>query len=160
MLTVTADDLSKTYGAANPTLTYAITGFVNSDTSSVVSGAPSLSTTATTGSSVGGYAIIPYSRYPLDYQLQLQLHQRHADGEPRHLDVTADEQSKMYGTANPTLTATITGYVNGDTGSVVSGAASLSTTASTGSDVGTYAITPVVGTLSRAIIPSASSTAR
>jgi len=58
-LTVTADDLGKTYGAGNPTLSATITGFVNGDTSSVVSGAASLSTTATTSSSIGGYAITP-----------------------------------------------------------------------------------------------------
>ena len=38
-LTVTANAESMTYGGAVPTLTYSITGFVNGDTSSVVSGA-------------------------------------------------------------------------------------------------------------------------
>jgi hypothetical protein len=56
-LTVTATNLSKVYGGANPTLTYTIAGFVNGDTSSVVSGKPTLSTTATTSSAVGSYTI-------------------------------------------------------------------------------------------------------
>jgi hypothetical protein len=56
-LTVTADNKSRYYGAANPTLTYGITGFVNSDPASVVSGTPALSTTATAGSAPGPYAI-------------------------------------------------------------------------------------------------------
>ncbi len=56
-LTATANSLSKLYGAANPTLTYAITGFVNGDRSAVVSGAASLTTAATAASAVGTYPI-------------------------------------------------------------------------------------------------------
>ena len=52
------------------------------------------------------------------------------------LTVTANAQSKIYGAANPTLTYTDTGLVNGDT---LSGL--LATTATTTSNVGAYAIT-------------------
>ena len=45
------------------------------------------------------------------------------------LTVTANHASKVYGTANPSLADTVTGFVNGDTVSVVSGSASLNTTA-------------------------------
>src|SRR5262249_27509786 len=43
-LTVTPDAKSKTYGSANPALTYTLSGFVNGETSGVVSGSASLST--------------------------------------------------------------------------------------------------------------------
>jgi hypothetical protein len=56
-LTVTANNAARLYGAANPTLTYAITGFVNGDTSAVVSGTASLTTTATAASAVGPYPV-------------------------------------------------------------------------------------------------------
>src|SRR5947207_14258780 len=56
-LTVTSDNKNKVYGASNPSLTATISGFVNSDTVAVVSGAPTLSTTASTSSGVGGYPI-------------------------------------------------------------------------------------------------------
>ena len=56
-LTVTAFNASRLYGVTNPTFTYAISGFVNGDTQSVVSGAPSLTTTATTSSPDGTYPI-------------------------------------------------------------------------------------------------------
>lgn len=56
-LKVTADNLSKMVGAPNPPLTYAITGFVNGDTSAVVSGQPDLTTTATMASGPGVYPI-------------------------------------------------------------------------------------------------------
>ena len=48
----------------------------------------------------------------------------------------------------PTLSATITGFVNGDTMSVVSGSPSLTTTATTTSPVGGYPVSAGVGTLS------------
>jgi hypothetical protein len=57
VLAVTAGNATRSYGAANPAFTYSITGFVNNDPASVVSGTPALSTTATPGSPVGGYAI-------------------------------------------------------------------------------------------------------
>src|SRR5204863_507819 len=38
-LTVTANPQTKIYGAGDPTLTYSVTGFVNGDTSSILSGA-------------------------------------------------------------------------------------------------------------------------
>jgi hypothetical protein len=56
-LTVTADDKSRTYGEANPTLTATITGFVNDDPASVVSGTPTLTTDATADSAPGDYPI-------------------------------------------------------------------------------------------------------
>ena len=57
-LTVTANDASRSYGTANPAFTSTITGFVNGDTqASVVTGSPSLTTTATTVSPPGTYPI-------------------------------------------------------------------------------------------------------
>ncbi len=69
---------------------------------------------------------------------------------PATLTVTADDKSRAFGQPNPTLTDTITGFVNGDNASVVSGAASLSTTATTSSPVGRYPITAALGTLNAA----------
>ena len=68
---------------------------------------------------------------------------------PAALTVTANA-SQVYGSVNPAaLTAAITGFVNGDQASVVSGSASLSTTASSSSDVGAYTINVAPGTLRR-----------
>jgi sugar lactone lactonase YvrE len=57
VLTVKANNLNGTSGQPLPTLTYTITGFVNGDTQSVVSGTPVLSTTATRTSPPGVYPI-------------------------------------------------------------------------------------------------------
>src|SRR4029077_11431380 len=71
---------------------------------------------------------------------------------PAVLTVTADHQTKAYGAVLPPLTATLTGFVNGDTAAVVSGSAPLSTPATAASPVlaGGYPITAAHGTLAAA----------
>jgi N-acetylneuraminic acid mutarotase len=56
-LTVTANSLTKLLGAPNPTLTFKLSGFVGTDTASVVSGSPTLYTEAGTNTPVGKYTI-------------------------------------------------------------------------------------------------------
>src|SRR5204863_8874484 len=63
-----------------------------------------------------------------------------ADITPAPLTVGADDQSRVYGAANPTLTATFTGFVGGETSSVLGGTLALSTIADATSAVGTYPI--------------------
>jgi hypothetical protein len=53
----------------------------------------------------------------------------------------------LFGQANPALTTTITGFVGGETSSVVSGTASCATTATASSPAGDYPITCAVGSL-------------
>ncbi|MGA7318045.1 MAG: Ig-like domain repeat protein [Silvibacterium sp.] len=56
-LTVRANSVSRPYNTANPAFSYAITGLVNADNSSVVSGTATLTTTATTTSPAAQYPI-------------------------------------------------------------------------------------------------------
>jgi hypothetical protein len=63
------------------------------------------------------------------------------------LTVKADNQSRDYGAANPMLTYSFSGFVNGDTPAVVSGAPGLSTTATPASTPNVYAITIDANTL-------------
>jgi len=136
-LTITADNASKTYGAANPTLAASFSGLVNGDLSSVVSGLV-LGTTATTGSGVGGYPITGSGASAANYAITYAPGTLTVIAAP--LTITADNAGKTYGAANPTLTASFSGLVNGDLSSVASGL-SLGTTATTGSGVGAYPIT-------------------
>ena len=129
-LTVTADAQTRIYGSTNPTPTYVSSGLINGDTLSGL-----LDTTATTTSNVGSYAITQgtlaaSANYALSY-VGANLTVTAAA-----LTVTANAQSRIYGAANPTLTYTETGLVNGDT---LSGL--LATTATTTSNVGSYGIT-------------------
>jgi hypothetical protein len=66
---------------------------------------------------------------------------------PAVLKVTADSFTIMYGQSLPVLTYKVSGFVNGDPASVVSGQPLLSTTATTASNAGNYPITVATGTL-------------
>jgi sugar lactone lactonase YvrE len=228
-LTVTATNLSKQQGAANPTLTSSFSGFVYSDTASVVSGTPSITTTALTTSPVGTYPItitqgtlaaanyvfsfvngtmtitgntaqtITFGSLPaVTYGVApLTLSATTTSGlaasytisgpatlsgstltitgkgtvtvtasqagnntyaaatavtesfvvNPAILTVVPVSTSINYGAAIPTFTYNITGFVNSDPTTVVSGAPSITTTAVLNSPVGSYPITATIGTL-------------
>ena len=68
-LTVTANSLSQTYGAAVPALTYTITGFVNGDSSASLTTPPSLFTPATSSSPIGSYPIVVAGASSPDYAI-------------------------------------------------------------------------------------------
>ncbi|NDG41925.1 MAG: hypothetical protein EBY28_21780, partial [Betaproteobacteria bacterium] len=69
-----------------------------------------------------------------------------------HLVLTADAKTRVYGDANPALSATLSGFVNSETlsNSGVSGSATLSTTATTASATSSATITAATGTLTAA----------
>ncbi len=152
-LTVTALAESMTYGGAVPTLEYAISGFTNAETASVVSGAPTITTTATPASPVAGspYAItigagtLSAANYTFATFVNGPLTVM-----PAMLSVTAASESMVYGGTMPALSYKITGFVNGDTASVVSSAPVIATSASSSSPVtgSPFAITVSTGTLS------------
>jgi hypothetical protein len=57
-----------------------------------------------------------------------------------NLTIQADDKAKPQGDPNPALTITYTGFVNGETASVLTTPASISTTATASSPAGTYPI--------------------
>jgi hypothetical protein len=56
-LTVSVNSTNRVYGATNPVFTVSYSGFVNGDGTNVLTGSPTITTTATTNSPVGNYAI-------------------------------------------------------------------------------------------------------
>ncbi|HEY3319245.1 MAG TPA: MBG domain-containing protein, partial [Planctomycetota bacterium] len=143
VLTVTADSVSRNYGEQNPQFTATITGYVKGENSATaaVTGAPDLSTTATASSGAGTYTITAsigsllaanYSFVPVNGLLTIQA---------VPLKITADDKSKAYGAALPQLTASYSGFVNGDDASKLTAQPTLSTTATASSDAGSYPIT-------------------
>ncbi len=137
-LTVTADNKSKTYGDVDPTLTSTITGFVNGETASVVSGSASLSASGTAGATrpAGTYTITPTlgtltaSNYTFTTFNTGTLTVNQAA-----LTITANNQTRVYGVANPMLTASFMGFVNGDTAASLGGTLSCTTAATASSTV-------------------------
>ena len=154
VLTVTANNTNRVYGAANPGFTVNYTGFVNGENSGVLSGAPSVATTATPSSSVAGG---PYPITATQGTLSAANYSfTFVDGgltvTPATLTVTGNNTNIIYGVANPAFTVSYSGFVNGENTSVLSGAPSVTTSATTGSSVAgsPYAITVTQGTLSAA----------
>jgi filamentous hemagglutinin family protein len=142
----TADTASSTYGGDIAPLSGDVTGFMNGDTlESVTSGTPAYSTTATTASDVGSYAVTGtgLTLTSSDYTLaQAPGNSTAYTIDPATLYYTANSGSSTYGAPIATLSGTVTGFENGDTlESVTSGTPAYSTTATTTSDVGNYAIT-------------------
>ena len=135
-LSITADAKSKTYGDADPSFTYQVSGLKNGDASSIVTG--SLSRAA--GQNVGTYAIgqgsvVSTSNYTVSYSgANLTVNKA-------TLSITADAKSKTYGDADPSFTYQVSGLKNGDTSSIVTGSLSRAS----GQSVGSYSIS--IGTV-------------
>jgi hypothetical protein len=147
-LTVTAASTSRNYGANNPSFSATISGFVNGDTASAVTGFASVASSATPTSVVGSYSITAALGTLAADNYTFTFVPGTLTVNKASLTVTADNKSKTAGAANPTLTATIGGFVGGDTAaSAVTGSPTLSTTAVTASPAGNYPISVVVGTL-------------
>jgi filamentous hemagglutinin family protein len=119
-LTITANALSKTYGAADPTLTYTATGFVGGDTTASMSGALSRAAGETVAG--GPYAISQGTLANSNYSISYTGANFTINAAP--LTVTANALSKTYGATDPTLTYSYSGLVGGDTSAVFSGALS------------------------------------
>ncbi len=124
---VTADAKSKTYGDADPALTYQIT-------SGSLSDAFTGSLTRTAGETVGTYAINQGS-LALNSNYTISFISDDLSITAKVIEITADAKSKTYGDSDPALTYQIT------SGSLVgSNAFTGSISRATGETVGTYAI--------------------
>jgi uncharacterized repeat protein (TIGR01451 family) len=143
-LGITANATNRVYGAANPTFTYTATGFVNGDTTNVLSGSPSITTTATTNSAVGNYiiAITNGTLSAANYSISFN---DFTNGilavTPAPLTITANSTNKVY---NTTLVFAGTEFstsalVAGDS---VTNVSLASAGAGSGAGVGSYSIIP------------------
>jgi MBG domain-containing protein/Big-like domain-containing protein len=149
-LTVKADNKSKDYdGSAFTAFTSTITGFASGENDSVISGAVSYGGSAVGAVNAGSYTItadvsgLSASNYSFSAQ----------DGtltiNKVVLTVKADNKSKVFdGSPFTAFTRTITGFVNGENESVISGTVSYGGNAIGATAVGTYTITPIVAGLS------------
>ncbi|MBC8986199.1 gliding motility-associated C-terminal domain-containing protein [Pedobacter sp. N36a] len=126
---------SKTYGNADPLLTYTVTpALVNGD---ALSGTLSRAS----GENKGTYAISKGSlASSTDYTLSFTNADFTINAAP--LTITAEAKEKFTGTANPTFTAQYTGYVNGEDNTVLTSPVVFNTPATINSPIGTYDIIP------------------
>src|SRR6185312_878797 len=134
-LTVKADDQTKMYGDANPTLTGTITGAKNGDDL-----VDSYTTGADKTSGVGDYPITAHIAAGPGASLDnysITLVNGSLTVTRAALTITADDKAKTLNAVNPALTGSIAGLKNGDAIT-----AAYSTSATAGSPVGTYTIVP------------------
>jgi sugar lactone lactonase YvrE len=133
-LNVAANNVTRTYGAANPAFTSTFTGALNGDTFTVT-----YSTTATTTSPIGAYPIVASVSGAAASNYTVTTTNGVLTVSPATLTVTANNASRAYGAANPVFTGTTTGLLNGDTVSTTFTSSAVSNSA-----VGTYPIVPTV----------------
>lgn len=112
LLTISAANLTRLYGSANPALTVSYDGFVNGEDAGVVSGL-SVSTTATAASDVGSYVIDVSGATAPNYTIVQNDGTLTVNKAP--LTVTVDDFTKVYADLNPTFTASVSGFVLGQT---------------------------------------------
>jgi hypothetical protein len=143
-LTITATNATKTYDglafAGGNGVTFS--GFVNSETDSVLGGAVAYSGTSQSAKDVGTYVISPSGFTSNNYAIS------YVDGAlsvtPASLIVTALNATKTYDGLAFTggNGVTFSGFVNSETDSVLGGAAAYAGNSQSAKDVGTYVISP------------------
>ena len=114
-----------------------ISGFQFSDDESVISGTLSCSSSVNHNTGVGSYPITTCSglsatNYAISYSLGT------VDVRPANLTITASGATFSYGHSVPAITPIYSGFVNGETASVLTAQPTCSTTATSSSSVGSY----------------------
>ena len=124
-LDVTADNKSRTYGAANPALTYTITGYQNGEdygTSDLI-GTPNITTISAPTDGVGvqvgiidsAVGTLASTNYAFNY----------VDGNmtitPATITVTPDDVNREYGEITPVYSVSYTGFKNAETIGTIAG---------------------------------------
>ncbi len=138
-LAITADSKSMVYGGSFPVLTASYGGFVNGDSSTSLTTAPTLNTTAAASSHVGSYPITASGAVDADYSIS------YVSGiltvTPAALTITANNQTMSVGGPLPVLTVSYSGFVPGDTPASLTTPPAVNTTATATSPAGDYPIT-------------------
>jgi sugar lactone lactonase YvrE len=142
-LTVTAANASRVYGSPNPVFTASASGANSGDTFTL-----NASSVATPSSAAGTYSIVPAATGANLANYNVVYVNGTLTVDKAILTVTPNNQSIVAGSVLPPLSATITGFVNGDTPAVVTGLPAL--TATSFSPPGSYPITATLGTLAAA----------
>jgi hypothetical protein len=136
---------SRTYGAANPVLAGSITGLAAGDTlATALTGTATYSTLATNTSNVGNYGINGSGLTAMNGNYVLAQAAANSSAfriTPATLTYTATSSSRVYGAANPAFGGGVSGFVLGQNlASATTGTLIFTTSATTTTNVGNYAI--------------------
>ncbi|WPU97007.1 MBG domain-containing protein [Mucilaginibacter sabulilitoris] len=138
-LTITANNATKTYGSVNPALTVSYSGFTGTDDESSLTTAPTVSTTAVTGSPVNTYPVTTSGAVSANYAIVYKPGILTVT--PAALTITANNATKTYGSVNPALSVSYNGFVGTDNASSLTTEPTIATTAVANSPVNTYPVT-------------------
>ena len=135
-LTAKVSDASRVYGEDNPTFSISYTGFVNSETASVLTTKPVARTTATANSGIGTYPITVSVGEAKNYTFNYEDGTLTVNKAP--LTIKVEEASKVYGADNPTFSLNYSGLKNNETAPAWETDPTFTTNATKTSEVGTY----------------------
>ncbi len=139
-LDVALNPITRTYGAANPALSYTISGLMLGDSpAEALTGTPL--TWGLADSPVGSYPIFQGSLAATS-NYNLIVRDSMLTIAPAPLTITANNLTLLFGQANPPFTAEFSGLVLGEDASVFSSPLTFSTSATPSSPAGSYPITP------------------
>ena len=137
VLTVTARNQAKTYGAPNPSLTLDYSGFVNGQSVANIDKLPTATTPANLTSSVGTYDI--NAADAADGNYSFIYNKGTLTIAKASLTATAENKITTYGSV-PDLNIAYTGLMNNETSAVIDHEPTISTTGNAFSDIGVYDI--------------------
>ncbi len=143
-LTITASNATVTYGGSVPTITPSYSGFMNGDTSAALTTAPICSTAYTATSAVATTPATSCTgaaaaNYTIDYVPGT------VTIDPAALTVTASSTTVTYGDGVPTIAASYSGFVNGQTAAVLTTAPTCSTAYTPTDAAGSHPATTCTG---------------
>lgn len=148
-LTVTANNDTRTYSgtaySGGNGVTYSVASL-----DPALSGALAYGGTSQSAVNAGSYTLGASGLYSIQQGYDISYMVGTLTIGKAHLTVTADNKSRLYGQANPALTTTVSGFVNGEnagTAAGFTGASSATTLAGLTTNVGTAAITAGAGDL-------------
>ena len=142
-LTVTVLNCQCSYGDSNPQFTAAYTGFVNNESTSVLTSTGTYSCSATEKSNVGTYPITLSGVDAKNYTITINPGTLTIS--KASLSAKPNDAERTYGANNPTFTISYTGLKNNESTPVWLSAPSIETNATKYSEVGEYPITIVGG---------------
>ena len=142
-LNVRAINASRVYGDNNPSFNVTYSGFVNGEDESVITSAPTISTTATKTSNVGEYPITVSGGSAKNYVFVYEPGVLTVTKAP--LSAKVNDATKVYGAQNPAFTIVYYGLKNNETAPAWTTSPTFQTDATQASGVGTYTVKAVNG---------------
>lgn len=133
-LAITASSASTAYGGPVPAIMPTYVGFANGDTAANLTAAPTCTTTASSASPVGTYPTMCSGAVDANYAISYVAGT--VTVRPAPLIITASSGSVVYGGAVSAITASFTGFANGQNSSALTTQPTCGTTATSASPAG------------------------